>query len=63
MSLEVIGDPVDQIVTQATKVFFAHVAQIGRKSGAQGYSRLRRSYNRSDRTYRTNKIYSNSTIC
>jgi hypothetical protein len=31
--VEVIGDPVDQIVTQATKVVLAHVAQIGRQLG------------------------------
>jgi hypothetical protein len=32
--IEVIGDPIDQIMAQATKVFFAHVAQLRRESGA-----------------------------
>ena len=30
---EIIGNPVDQIMPQATKVFRAHVAQLGRKRG------------------------------
>ena len=32
---EIIGNPVDQIMPQATKVFRAHVAQLGRKRGVR----------------------------
>ena len=31
--LEVIGDPIDQLMAKTTKVFLAHVAQFGRKVG------------------------------
>ena len=54
--VEVIGDPVDQIVAEATKVFFAHVAQFGRKRGL-GMIHGAPSYNRSYRTYRTLTTY------
>ena len=31
--LEVIGDPIDQLMSKTTKVFLAHVAQFGREVG------------------------------
>ena len=49
--VEVIGDPVDQIMAKATKVFFAHVAQFGRERGL-GIHGGNLTENRSYRTIR-----------
>ena len=40
MLSKVVGNPVDQFMTETTKVFFAHVAQIRRhRRGVWGFSR------------------------